>query len=47
MTHILVVAKTHWIISVIGTRKAVELAIRLKPEVRSCLSAGKSTKGER
>jgi SRSO17 transposase len=47
ITYVLAVAKTHSIVTGIGTRKAIELAVRLQPNVWNRLSAGKGAKGER
>ncbi|WP_456238339.1 IS701 family transposase, partial [Kineosporia babensis] len=47
ITYVLAVAKTHEITTGIGPRKAVELAVRLKPAAWKRLSAGKGAKGER
>jgi SRSO17 transposase len=47
IAYVLAVAKTHEITTGIGPRKAVELAVRLKPAAWNRLSAGKGAKGER
>jgi len=47
IAYVLAVAKTHRITTGIGARKAIELAVRLKPQAWNRLSAGKGAKGER
>jgi SRSO17 transposase len=45
--YVLAIAKNHQIRTGIGDRRAIDLAVRLRPQHRQRLSAGRGSKGER